>query len=407
MKILLLTSEFAPQSGGIGTYAKEIAAAAWQLGAEIDVVAPDYGGPTDDSEFPFKVSRFHGGLHSMRDLPAKIRLVHSKTLRTHYDIVHAADWPFFIPVAMSRLQINDRILMTVHGTEINETQTPLKRLAIRCTGVFGPRVEVVANSGFTRDLFQERFPIESNQINAVPLGVSDFWFSPPTQRSRARWRYGIDSGRIAMVTVARLTRRKGFHLTLKALESLPDAIRNSITWLVVGPPGETEYVQEFREMVDESPCDVRLLGALQNEEIRDLYSAADFFCLTGVPDSSGRVEGFGLVYLEAAACGLPSIASAIGGVPDAVIDRSTGLLTPPQPSAVADAIARISLDDKLRADLASSAKLHAQEMSWRRCAAQTYGLPYTSLSHHAPGQRTLKLVPTFKDARKPWQPVVH
>lgn len=404
MKILLLTSEFAPANGGIGTYARGLAEAAWELGAEVTVVAPDYGAPADDSDFPFKVSRFRGGLHSMRDLPAKIRLVHSETAKSYYDIVHAADWPFFIPVAMSRHHIDGRIMMTVHGTEINETQTPLKRLAIRGTGVFGPRVEVVANSGFTRDLFRERFPISPTQINAVPLGVSDFWFGPRKRRSRARWQYGIESNRLAMVTVARITRRKGHHLTLAALERLPEDIRKTVIWLVVGPPGEADYVQEFRDLVDQSPCDVRLLGALPDEEIRDLYSGADFFCLTGVPETSGRVEGFGLVYLEAAACGLPSVAAAIGGVPDAVIDGQTGLLTEAEPNAVADAISRIVVDGDLRINLANAAKLHAHEMSWRRCAGETYGLPYSSAFHHEPGQGVIRLVSVFEDvadARRP------
>lgn len=407
MKILLLTSEFTPANGGIGTYAREIAAAAWELGADVTVVAPDYGEPTDDSDLPFKVSRFHGGLHSMRDLPAKVRLVHAETAKSYYDIVHAADWPFFIPVAMSRHQINGRMMMTVHGTEINETQTPLKRLAIRGTGVFGPRAEIVANSGFTRDLFCDRFPVSRAQINAVSLGVSDFWFGPRKRRSRARWLYGIESSRIAMVTVARITRRKGHHLTLAALERLPDHIRNSVTWLVVGPPGESDYVQEFRDMVDQSPCDIRLLGSLHDEEIRDLYSGADFFCLTGTPDSSGRVEGFGLVYLEAAACGLPSVASAIGGVPDAVMNGTTGLLTEAEPSAVAGAISRMVLDSGLRIDLANAAKMHAHEMSWRRCAGETYGLPYTPLSHPSSGDGPIKLAPMFEDAADARHPLVH
>ena len=86
------------------------------------------------------------------------------------------DWPFFIPVALSRGLTQARLLMTVHGTEINETQTPLKRLAIRSAGVFGARTEIVANSGFTREFFRERFAVDAQRINAVQLGVSEFWF---------------------------------------------------------------------------------------------------------------------------------------------------------------------------------------------------------------------------------------
>ncbi|MET0719608.1 MAG: glycosyltransferase family 4 protein, partial [Tardiphaga sp.] len=174
----MLTSEFAPAQGGIGTYAREMAAAATALGARVTVAAPDYGkdNAAADAALPFAVRRFSGGLHSMRDLPAKIRLACTMAGREKYDVVHGADWPFFIPVALARGLTRARLLMTVHGTEINETQTPLKRLAIRAAGVFGPRTEVAANSRYTSDLFRQRFAIDPEHIKAIPLGVSSFWF---------------------------------------------------------------------------------------------------------------------------------------------------------------------------------------------------------------------------------------
>ena len=376
MNILLLTSEFAPATGGIGTYAREIATAAAGLGAKMTVIAPDYSdhSPAGNGSFPFHLQRFHGGLHSMRNLPSKILLAQARVRLDDYDIVHAADWPFFIPVALSRRRTKARLLMTVHGTEINETQTPLKRLAIRTTGVFGPRTEVIANSRYTRDLFHSRFAIESERLHAIPLGVSDYWFGPRAKRNATRKAYGIGADKIVMVTVSRLTRRKGHHMTLAALSSLPEELRRQIVWLLIGPNGEKEYVDELRDMIETSDCNIQLLGPLPNDAIRDIYGASDFFCLTGVPDPSGRVEGFGLVYLEAAAGGLPSVATAVGGVPDAVVADETGLLVEPTREAVAHAIAELAEDSDTRCILASGASAHARALSWQRCAAKTYGL---------------------------------
>jgi len=377
VNILLLTSEYAPMRGGIGTYAREIAAAATELGAKVTMVAPDYGEDTSDADkaSPFPVHRFSGGLHSARDLPAKIMLARRRVGAAPFDVVHAADWPFFIPVALARGRTPARVLMTVHGTEINETQTSLKRLAIRCSGVFGPRTEVAANSRFTRDLFREKFDIDEARIHAIRLGVSDFWSGRRNERGYVRARREIEPDRIVMVTVARITRRKGHHLTLAALARLPDHIRRRITWLVIGPEGESDYVDEVRSMIQSSDCDVRLLGALSNEEIRDLYGASDFFCLTGLPESSGRVEGFGLVYLEAGAAGLPSIASDIGGVPDAVLAGESGLLVQPRIDMITSLIQQIAEDSDLRTRLAGGARAHARDLSWERCAAETYRLP--------------------------------
>jgi phosphatidylinositol alpha-1,6-mannosyltransferase len=377
LRILQLTSEFAPATGGIGTYAREIASAATALGADVTVVAPDYGrdNRAADRSLPYEVRRFRAGLHSMKDLPSKILLARSLVRAERYDVVHAADWPFFIPVALSRNLAPGRILMTVHGTEINETQTPLKRLAIRTTGVFGRRTEIAANSGYTSELFRERFAVDEHRIRPIWLGVSQFWFGPCKRRAETRLAHGIAADRIVMVTVARITRRKGHSVTLAALSALPRDLRKRLTWLIIGPEGEADYVKPLKGLVASTDCDIRFLGAIPDQDIRDIYGAADFFCLTGVPDSSGRVEGFGLVYLEAAACGLPSVATATGGVPEAVISDETGILVPPSIDDIAGAIVELAEDAGTRSALAAGASAHARALSWERCAAMTYGLP--------------------------------
>ena len=411
MNILLLTSEFAPANGGIGTYAREIAIAATELGADVKLIAPDYGSDSrsEDRRMPFDICRFRGGLHSMRDLPGKILLARSHVAAKRFDVVHAVDWPFFIPVALSRNLTQARILMTVHGTEINETQTPLKRLAVRAAGVFGPRTSVAANSRFTRDLFRQRFGVDSGRIHAIPLGASDFWFGSRNARSATRTKYGIAADRIVMVTVARLTRRKGHLLTLSAISALSPELQRRLTWLVVGPDGEADYVAELHGLAAKTDCDIRFLGRLSNEQIRDIYGASNFFCLTGLPESSGRVEGFGLVYLEAGAAGLPSLATDVGGVPDAVIGGETGLLVPPSTDAIAQAVATLATSETTRSTLAMEAMAHARRLSWTRCAADTYGMTSTlttevtsrsSLADHKPPALHQPMQPAFSGLRK-------
>lgn len=375
MNILLLTSEFTPATGGIGTYAREIATAASELGAQVTVLAPDYAQSTDDHSFPFQTRRFSGGLHSMRDLPAKILLARHTIRMEDFDVLHAVDWPFFIPLALSRGRTNARIVLTLHGTEINETQTFLKRLAIGACNVFGGRTEIAANSTFTRDLFQKHFAVEPQRVNAIPLGVSDFWFGDRAPRDDIRDQYNIPQDNTVMITVARLTRRKGHSLTAAALASIGEELGKSLTWLIAGPDGEADYVDELRQQLGALDCDVRLLGRCSDEEIRDLYGASDFFCLTGIPDSSGRVEGFGLVYLEAAAAGLPSVATRVGGVPDAVLADRTGLLVEPAVTAVASAIRSMIETSGKRTRYAAAAREHAHRLSWKQCASRTYALP--------------------------------
>lgn len=377
MNILLLTSEFLPANGGIGTYAREMASAASALGAHVTVLAPDYArrGDIDDRAFAFRTHRFSGGVHSMRDLPAKIMLANNAVRTEDYDVLHAADWPFFIPVALSRRHTAARVIMTLHGSEINETQTFLKRLAIRACNVFGGRTEIAANSAFTRELFRQRFAVEPHKVSTIPLGVSEFWFGEQRSRQATREKYGIPEDSTVLITVARLTRRKGHSITAAALRSLDAALRKKLTWLIVGPDGEADYIESLQSDLASADCDIRRLGALADTEIRDLYGASDFFCLTGVDDPSGRVEGFGLVYLEAAAAGLPSVATRVGGVADAVLGDLTGLLVEQTVPAVADAIRTMAEMPDLRSRLAAAARDRAGQLSWKRCAARTYSLP--------------------------------
>jgi glycosyltransferase involved in cell wall biosynthesis len=377
MKILLLSSEFVPANGGIATYVRELALAATRLGATITVCAPDYGDPIhmEDRDLPYEVRRFRGGLHSRRDLPAKVALVRRMFKEHEYDIVHAADWPFFIPLALSRKRTHARLLVTVHGTEINETQTPEKRLAIRLAGVFGPRTEVTANSAYTHALFRDRFKVPAEQVRTVHLGVSDYWFGPRIPRAITRAELGLPAGKLAMVTVARLTRRKGHLTALAALTGLPAATRDKVVWLIIGPDGEADYASELKAAVAASQCDIRVMGALPSQRIRDIYGACDFFCLSGNWDPSGRVEGFGLVYLEAAAGGLPSVATDVGGVADAVRPNETGLLVEPKAEALGAAIAEMVNDSVKRVSLGKRAMARARSMNWERCASATYYLP--------------------------------
>jgi glycosyltransferase involved in cell wall biosynthesis len=181
-----------------------------------------------------------------------------------------------------------------------------------------------------------------------------------------------------LVTVARLTRRKGHLAALTALESLPERLRQKIVWLIVGPDGEGEHVEALRKAAARARLDIRFLGRLADIEVRDLYGAGDLFCLTGSWDSTGRVEGFGLVYLEAGACGLPSVATAVGGVAEAVLSDKTGLVVEPTTEAIAAGLTRLIENPDLRTKLGQAAREYARAMSWRHCAVKTYclkGLP--------------------------------
>jgi glycosyltransferase involved in cell wall biosynthesis len=376
MRILALSSEFAPARGGIGTYALGMAEAAAALGADITMGAADYGvEPAKAQTFPFPVVRFAGGPHSMKDIPQKVAFTRQALEHGPYDIVHAMDWPFFLPLALFARR-NTRRIYTIHGSDVMDMTAPYKRAVIRATRMFSGNVSIVANSIFTMSLFEKHFPaVAQKYISYQHLGVAPFWSGHSTRSDADRIALGLPTDKFIVTTVGRLTPRKGHLGVLDALKLLPDGIKSKIFHAIVGPPIDAGYTAEIDARIPGIDCEVKRFSNLSDAQLRQFYANSDVFCLVGKPVSDGMVEGFGLVFLEAAAQGLPSIAGDIGGVKEVVIDEDSGLVVPiEKPEAVAAAIVRLFGDRPLLQRLGENARTRAARFSWARCAAATYGL---------------------------------
>jgi phosphatidylinositol alpha-1,6-mannosyltransferase len=214
--------------------------------------------------------------------------------------------------------------------------------------------------------------------------VADFWFGPRAERSKTREALGLSAEKVTMVTVAPLTRSKGHLATLAALANLHFLVRERLTWLVIGPDGETDYVEELKAAVTASDCDVRIMGALSAQQIRDVYGACDLFCLIAIPDSSKSIEECGLVYLEAAAGGLPSIATAVGDAAHTVIDNETGSLVEPSVESITNAVAELAMDGVKRVSLGKRAWVRVRAMNRNRASAAPHLSP-PARAHLLPG----------------------
>lgn len=369
MKILLLTSEFAPRLGGIGTYARELAHAASELGHQITLVAADYGADqtASDRALSFETLRYPGGDHSMRHLPGKIALLRKLARqRPQFDIVHALDWPFYLPLALSAYRHRSRCIVTFHGSEIAFMQHRHRAAALHLARFWTGWAEFVANSRDTAARLATAFGPDPAQIRVTGLGVSQFWRDGPQPVTR-------DPTRFVIATLGRVVPRKGHLLLAQALALLPPAMQAQIDWHIIGPLLDPAYEAKLREAIASLAVNTLITGPLPATEIRTRLASADLFCLPGMPSEDGAVEGYGLVYLEAAACGLPSLATKLGGIEDAILDSQTGLLVPPaNPAALAAAILRLYRDPTERNRLARNARSHADKSGWRDVARRTY-----------------------------------
>jgi phosphatidylinositol alpha-1,6-mannosyltransferase len=143
-------------------------------------------------------------------------------------------------------------------------------------------------------------------------------------------------GRLVVLTVARLEERKGHDTVIEAINRiLPDF--DNLHYLIVGNGDPSR----LWAMASERGMEHRLtiLECLEQDELPFVYAASDVFVMVSRPGPQGEVEGFGIVYLEAAAAGLACIAGGMGGCRDAVVDGVTGLCVDPlDTTAVADAL---------------------------------------------------------------------
>ncbi|HZQ38152.1 MAG TPA: glycosyltransferase family 4 protein, partial [Dehalococcoidia bacterium] len=215
-----------------------------------------------------------------------------------------------------------RLVLTFHGSEILKfARSPLRRWLAGQLIRRATRVSTLTN--YTQELLLSHFPHAADKIFLTPGALrSDFAVVPP-KPAAAR-------DKIVILTVGRLHPRKGQLVTLQALQMLPPEVRARLEYWVVGAQSKGNYEALLRtSAAAQSDLAVRFFGNLPDDELASVYDRADIFAMTSV-NLDHSVEGFGLVYLEAAAHGLPVVAHDVGGVAEAVVDGVTGLLVPPE-----------------------------------------------------------------------------
>jgi colanic acid/amylovoran biosynthesis glycosyltransferase len=214
---------------------------------------------------------------------------------------------------------------------------------------------VVCNSDFTRAQLMKLVERDAwDRLHTVRCGIDVRRFQPPARR--------VSDGPLRLLTVARLVPGKGHALLLEALASLRDrGIETATTFVGEGPERET-----LERLADELRLDVRLAGAVGQDELRAFYDDAELFCLPTF------AEGLGMVLLEAMSAGLPVVSSLVMGVPEVVEDGETGLLVlPGRADLLAEALARLAESGELREQLGRAGRRWVEdEFGIERASAQ-------------------------------------
>ncbi len=403
MKALLLTNEYPPNVyGGAGVHVEFLSQALARL---IDVEVRCFGDQRVD-ETHLKVRGYHADLRDFT-APAPLRPVFDAAERSvafastnvEADVVHCHTWYTHLGGILVRQAYGVPLAITVHSLE---PLRPWKREQLGGGYDVSCWVEktalemadaVVAVSAGTRADVLRLFDVDERRVHVIHNGIDPSLYRP-VQSAEALTRLGVDPERPYVLFVGRVTRQKGIVHLARAIPAIDPAAQ---VVLCAGAPDTPEIAAEMEAAValarQQRSGVVWVREMVPRDEVIQLYSHAAVFCCPSI------YEPFGIINLEAMACGTAVVASAVGGIPEVVVDGETGLLVPLEQQAtspfeptdpagysrdLAVAINALLGDPERRARMGANGRRRVEEhFAWSVIAQRTVAL-YRSLLGASP-----------------------
>ena len=394
MKALLLTNEYPPHIyGGAGVHVEYLSRALAQL---MDVEVRCFG---DQKVHDGNLTVCGFGVdESDFGCPPGLRSVFAATQRddamaaagTDADLVHVHTWYTHLGGILLKLNYGLPLVLTVHSLE---PLRPWKREQLGGGYDFSCWVEktaiemadaVIAVSASTKADVLRLFDVDPARVHVIHNGIDLHEYREQRDEAVLK-RHGIDSDIPYILFVGRITRQKGIVHLVRALRHLDPGIQ---VVLCAGAPDTPEIAQEMKSAVDGVKAAragiVWIEEMVPKDEIMALYSGAELFVCPSI------YEPFGIINLEAMACGTPVVASAVGGIPEVVVHGETGLLVPVEQMTeapfepvdadkfareLAAAINELMRDEPRRRKMAEAARCRVEEQfSWTAIAKKTADL---------------------------------
>lgn len=351
MTHLFVTNDFPPKIGGIQTML-------WELWRRLDpgsftvLTTAHADSRAWDAEQAFRVERWHRSV--LLPTPSLIRRIDALASEIGAGLVLLDP---ALPVGLVGPRLSHPYGVVLHGAEVTvPARLPGLHFALR--RVLRGASLVIAAGGYPSSE-AERAAGRELPIVLIPPGVDTARFEPldDNQRLAARARLGLPTGPL-VVSLSRLVPRKGMDVLVRAA-ALLSADHPDLS-VVIGGAGRDS--RRIERLISRTGAPVTLLGPVSHEDLPSLYGCGDVFAMVCRNRWGGlEQEGFGIVFLEAAAAGVPQVAGDSGGAAEAVVDGVTGLVVrrPGDAGAVAAALDRLLRDEPLRARMGEAARERA------------------------------------------------
>jgi glycosyltransferase involved in cell wall biosynthesis len=375
MKIAILSIMYPPDVGGAETYAYELSRALGKLGHKVDVFVATTDPISEDIDSLKNVSVTR--LFKRKKIPVVETVYYSIKSRLavnfgSYDVVHGTLMPASTVLLTPGIGMdNSTIIVTSHGTSYAELMShepqsvtdmilkyglhPVNVIMDKIAGEVADRI--IAISDHAEQELRETYSF-NDKVEFIPHGVNTDWFYPRSDLHPA-----VSRERLSILTVGRLGSRKNVDLALRGIATLIRQYGKNVEFLIAGTG---RHEQRLREIAVSQGINnqVNFLGHVSDGKLPLLYSSADIFALTS------NYEGFGLVLLEAMACGTPVIGTDVGGISTVIDHGRTGVLIKPNPCAFAHATEYISSQEESLAHMSCEAVKYAERHPWTRVAQE-------------------------------------
>jgi phosphatidylinositol alpha-1,6-mannosyltransferase len=326
-------------------------------GQEVVVVGPsETGWKRYDASATYRILRYAPLRRPLEVLAIAVTYLRALSVSRARPTIASVWWPVALALVFVPRALRGPVVILVHGTEVCPSRKGVRNAIMRA--VFRRADAIIANSRFTSGLLRRAGV--TGDIHVVSLGV-DMAPIPPARAANP-----------VVLSVGRLVARKGFDRVIDALPALC-AQFPALRYEIAGSGPERLELEKRAARLGVGGH-VTFLGSVTEDELRDAYARAWCFALP-VRNIDDDVEGFGIVYLEAAMASLPSVGGIDSGATDAIEDGTTGVLVDgTSVTAVREAIASL-LEDRERAEQMGACALdRARAYTWERTTDQILAL---------------------------------
>ena len=354
MRHLLVTNDYPPKVGGIQSYLWEI----YRRLPQDKVVV--YTTPHPDSE-SFDQKQTHKIIRSKQRVLLPTRQV-ANQIRSLAEVENI-DFIMYdpaVPIGILGPKIGIPYGVILHGAEVTiPGRVPIARSLI-ANVLQHAKLVVTAGDYSTKEAI--RAAKQNLPVCVIPPGVDIDRFKPLDEQARStiRERFNFKDDDEVILTLSRLVPRKGMDVLISATSELMKT-RPRVHLLIAGTGRDS---RRLKALAQSTNAPVTFLGFVSDDEVAELYGMADVFgMICRVRWGGLEQEGFGIVFLEAAACGVPQIAGRSGGADEAVLEGETGFVVdnPTDSNAVKQALEKLLTDSETRREMGRNSRARAEK----------------------------------------------